>query len=98
MNRVEEFKILRMHKRKCALILLLFILITFTGILVTDYCLNGIVKNEKKVEVLQVENKNDNIIKLDILNKEINLKCSGVINDFVNLKEKLLGWSRTLLK
>lgn len=98
MNRVEEFKILRNHKRKCIFILLFFLVITITGILVSDFCINSIIKNEKKVEILKLENGKDTTIKLNVLNKVFDLQYGGVVNDFDKLKNKLMGWGRNLLK
>jgi hypothetical protein len=98
MNRVEEFKILRNHKRKCIFILLFFLTITITGILVSDFCINSIIKNEKKVDILKMESGIDTTIRLNVLNKEFDLQYGGVVNDFNEIKSKLIGWGRNLFK
>jgi hypothetical protein len=98
MSRVEDFKHARVHRRKCVLILLFFLVITFTGIFVSDYCINSIVKDEKKVEVLQLESDQDRTIKFNIMNKEIKLNCSKVVNDFEYLKRKIWEWAGTIIK
>jgi hypothetical protein len=97
MNRVEEFKILRKHKRKCIFILIFFLTIIITGILVSDFSINGIIKNENKVELLKFENGKDTTIKLNVLNKVFDLHYGGVVNDFDEIKSKVIGWGRSLL-
>ena len=98
MSRVEEFKLLRAYKRKCVMVLLLFLIITFTGVLVSDYCINSIVKNENKVEVLELKNEDNTTIKMNVLNNVIVLHLSGVLKDFDSLKKKLFEWSSVLKK
>lgn len=98
MNRVEEYKLLRVYKRKCVMVLLLFLIITFTGVLVSDYCINSIVKNENKIEVLELKNEDNTTIKLNVLNNVIILHFSGVLKDFDSLKRKLYMWSSSLKK
>jgi hypothetical protein len=98
MNRVEEFKILRNHKRKCIFILLFFLIIIITGILVSDFCINSIIKNEKKVDILKMESGKDTIIRFNVLNKVFDLQYGGVVNDFDEIKSKLIGWGRNLFK
>jgi hypothetical protein len=98
MNRVEEFKILRNHKRKCIFILLFFLTITITGILVSDFCINSIIKNEKKVDILKMESGKDTTIRFNVLNKVFDLQYGGVVNDFDEIKSKLIGWGKNLFK
>jgi hypothetical protein len=98
MNRVEEFKILRNHKRKCIFILLFFLIIIITGILVSDFCINSIIKNEKKVDILKMESGKDTIIRFNVLNKVFDLHYGGVVNDFDEIKSKVIGWGRNLFK
>jgi hypothetical protein len=98
MNRVEEFKILRNHKRKCIFILLFFLIIIITGILVSDFCINSIIENEKKIDILKMESGKDTIIRFNVLNKVFDLHYGGVVNDFDEIKSKVIGWGRNLFK
>ena len=97
MNRVEEFKLIRGYKKKCVSIILFFLVLTVAGVLVSDYCINSIVKNEKKVEILQWESGKDTTIKLSVLNSEIVVQYGGVLKDFQYLKGKVFEWAKMLL-
>ena len=91
MKRVDEYKLIRIHKRKCVFVMLFFLLITLTGIIVSDYCINSIMKDEKKIGIFHLENGTGMNIKLVILNRVINLHYDRIYNDYEYLKRKVFN-------
>jgi hypothetical protein len=91
MKRVEKYRESRYVKRKFILSFLLFFSLTIIGLCASDYSVNNILKNEKKIKLVCIEKKDSNIYKLDILNKSIEINTTYISRDYDNLKKALTG-------
>lgn len=98
MKRLEEYKYLRKQRKKCIYLLLFFLVLICSGILVSDYCMNSMVNNEEKLNILHTKNEDDSAIEISIMDKVINLHFKGVKNDLENLKNSFIGLGKIFIK
>lgn len=90
MGRVEQFKHVRSYKQKCFIVGILFFLLTFLGILVSDYAVNSVMKDEKKIRIFKIVENSDRTLKVNVMNKEVNIRYKKIYEDFQTIKNKLL--------
>lgn len=67
MNRVEKYRSIKLYKRKCRRMILLFLFLTITGILIADYSINGLMTDENRVKIISV-NTSDSQLELCFMN------------------------------
>ncbi|MCX8130998.1 MAG: hypothetical protein N3I35_12980 [Clostridia bacterium] len=89
MNRVERFKVERKFRLKCTLLIVLFLILILTGICVSDYSINTLMKNEKKISLITVKQEGSFNMSVSIMNIAIHLDTSYFSKDLKKIKEKL---------
>lgn len=63
-------------------------MLTIVGILASDYSVNSLLKNERRIEVVELINNKDLTMDIKILNKEFHLKLDKIYGDYQNIKKK----------
>ncbi len=76
MGRLERFRQLRRFKRRKNLALLFFFIFSCAGLLISDYSINAIMRNQKSVRMVTVSLQDRAVIKLGLFDKTYILDMS----------------------
>lgn len=86
MKRVERFKEIRIKQRRIVISLFLFFFMIISGICISDYSVNSLMKNENRIGLVTLEKKDASLYLLNILNIEIYINTRYVEEDFKKVK------------
>ncbi len=85
MNRVDKFKRARSIRKRYMLSVALFFLVMVTGVIITDYSLNSLLKDEKGLNIIQVKSV-DNILEVWFMNNRFYINTKYIARDYRNFK------------
>jgi hypothetical protein len=87
MGRVEEFRQARQFRKKLLLALFLFLVMMIVGLCVSDYSINTLLKNSKRVELVKIENKGSTVYELSFLKRKLLIDTVYMRKDWKRLME-----------
>lgn len=91
MGRLERFKEIRVTRRRYILSILIFLMLMIPGICISDYSINSILRNEKRIEVVGVRNINNSYIELDLLKRKYYINIKYLFRDYENVRKRIMG-------
>ncbi len=94
MNRLDKFRQERYFKRKCRMMVLLFLLLVVAGIGISDYSVNSLMNGRKAIEVVSFERKDSSYLALNFAGYRFYINTGHInrdINKFKNQAAKILG-------
>lgn len=54
MGRVERYRSIKLYRRRCRRMILLFLLLTAAGILIADFSINSLILDDNKVKIISI--------------------------------------------
>jgi hypothetical protein len=91
MNRVEKFKEARKFRIKCISIFVFSFLMAITGVCISDYSVNALMKNQKTIQLVEVKSIDKTKVHVSILNLGVDMDTSHFMKDFKGIREKFRG-------
>ncbi|HEX3030090.1 MAG TPA: hypothetical protein VHT34_12490 [Clostridia bacterium] len=88
MNRVDVFRQKRQFRRKIKIVVITFLLFILAGIVIADYSVNSLMKDENRIEMVTMDNKKDYYV-FDLLGKKIYIKLTHIKNDCEKVKDMI---------
>ncbi|MCX7842677.1 MAG: hypothetical protein N2489_06345 [Clostridia bacterium] len=94
MGRLEKFKQERRNRRIVGLSLLLFFILVISGILVADYSVNTLMRNEKHINIVSFERVGESLIHIKFMDAGIYINTTYIRRDYQRLRDALKGFFR----
>lgn len=89
MSRVEEFRQARRFRRKLLLALFMFLIMMAIGLCVSDYSVNSLLKNSRRVELVKVDKREGSVYDISLLKKRVSVDTAYMYKDWERLVEQL---------
>jgi len=84
-----RFKQKRIYEFRIAIVLVLFVIVLFSGLLVVDLNKSFVIYGEPRLELIQIEPFGTDIYNVNILNSKFSLNFKYVKRDISNFKDFL---------
>jgi len=94
---MKKYRQIRMNKRKFRLSRLLFFIVIITVLCISDYSINGIMKNEYSIGFVSVDKVGPALYSLNIFDYKILINTEYVEKDFRRVRntiESILGFGQ----
>jgi hypothetical protein len=89
MGRLESFKQIRVTRRRYILSAFIFIMLMIPGICISDYSVNSILMNEKRIEIVGIKNVNNTYLELNLLKKKYYINIKYLQRDYEKVKNRI---------
>jgi cell division septal protein FtsQ len=90
MNRVEKLKQIKTHRRRAVLLTVFLFSLILTGIAITDYSFNSLMKNQRRIEVISFRNTDNSCLEISVMNEKITINTKYIEKDLNNIKDRIL--------
>lgn len=90
MNRVEKLKQIKIRRRRAVVVTVLLFSLIITGIGITDYSFNSLMKNQRRIEVISFKNLKDSSLEISVMNESITLNTKFIEKDLKSIKDRIL--------
>lgn len=94
MKRLEKFRAIRIARKKCIFISSTCFIMIFMGIFTVDYSLNGLMNNEKGLNLFSVKRIEGDYYNIEIFNKGLHFNPKYIKEEF----NKFVQWVNSSLK
>lgn len=76
----------RLYELKIAIVLLIFVVVLFSGLLVVDINKSYVLYGESRLELFQIETIDNDIYQVNILNSKFTINFKYIMRDINNIK------------
>lgn len=91
MSRLERFKEIRAVRRRYLFSILIFFMLLIPGICISDYSVNSILKDEKRIEVVGLKNINNQYLEVNLFKIKYHINIKYLFRDYEKVKKSILG-------